>query len=98
MPCGLILSVMVLSGGPLVAPATGASFTSIIIGSLFSSLPVRRLSRFIPYAPLFKELELVTCTNRAGARKVGLGAWLWVAGLAAEPWRQLLFVLFVFAS
>src|SRR5437667_10209543 len=98
MPCGLILSVMVLSGGPLVAPATGASFTCIIIGSLFSSLPVRRLSRFIPYAPLFKELELVTCTNRAGARKGGLGAWLSVAGLATGHWLQLLFVLFVLSA
>src|SRR5215472_12027663 len=80
-PCGLILSVMVLSGGPVFARARGARLTSIIIGSLFSSLPVRRRSEFIPYAPLVKELVLLTGTTRAGApcTKGRLGAWLSVA-------------------
>lgn len=56
-PCELTLSVTVLSGCSRSGRATGASFTSIIIGSLRSSLPVRWWSEFILNAPLVKKLS-----------------------------------------
>src|SRR5215472_667877 len=62
IPCGLMLSVNVRSHrSPLAHPA-GARFTSIIIGSLRSSLPLKWPSRPIPCAPCAATLDL-DCTT-----------------------------------
>src|SRR5690349_18017870 len=57
IPCGLILSVNVLSDLSPLARRTGARFTCIMMGSLRSSLPLRRPSEPIHIRLCAKQLE-----------------------------------------